>query len=376
MNATLAQQAMGALQQRWLARLAANPAKVVLCEGSDPRVVVAASWLGAEAGIEPVLIGEPAHVARVANEEGVELGPSVQIVTAAEAAAIDTIASTFEQTIEARKIDGKTAAALRQDPLYLGAAALRSGFAAVCIGGSTRPSGDVIRAGLRMLGLAQARSAVTSSFLMVLATGQVMSFGDCAVMPDPDADQLAEVAIATAGTFAALTGETPNVAMLSFSTKGSASHSKVEKVQQATGIVSRRAPNLCVDGELQVDAALDISVGRAKAPGSPVAGKANVLIFPDLDSGNIGYKLTQRLAGARAIGPILQGLSASMNDLSRGCSAEDIFLLASASAYLAEDKRHSVAGDLMDIGRQSNLDMEDMDDMDHVNASLQPRIAG
>lgn len=370
MSATLAQQAIEALQKRWLATLAVNPAKVVLCEGSDPRVVVAASRLGAGAGIEPVLIGEPAQIARVANEEGVELGPSVQVASATEVAAIDAIAKTFEQTMEARKIDGKTAAALRQDPLYLGAAALRSGFAAACIGGSTRPSGDVIRAGLRMLGLAQASRAVTSSFLMVLATGQVMSFGDCAVIPDPDADQLAEVAIATAGTFAVLSGETPNVALLSFSTKGSASHSKVEKVQKATGIASRLAPDLCVDGELQADAALDISIGRAKAPGSSVAGKANVLIFPDLDSGNIGYKLTQRLAGACAIGPILQGLSGSMNDLSRGCSAEDILLLVTASAYIAEVKRNSKAKDLMEIGKQSDVDI------DHVNASLQPRIEG
>ncbi|EMY34236.1 phosphate acetyltransferase, partial [Arthrobacter crystallopoietes BAB-32] len=194
--------------------------------------------------------------------------------------------------------------------------------------GANRPTADVLRAALRVAGTDPDAHCVSSSFLMSLPDGRRFGYGDCAVLPEPDPEQLAEIAISTSRTFEALTGEEPKVAMLSFSTKGSADHASVQLVRQATERVRERAPGLSVDGELQFDAALLKSVGDHKAPDSDVAGCANVFIFPNLAAGNIGYKITQRLAGAEAYGPILQGLALPVNDLSRGCSASDIVNVA------------------------------------------------
>lgn len=210
----------------------------------------------------------------------------------------------------------------------MSAALVKTGWAAGCVAGASRPSAEVVRVGLRVLGVAPGVETVSSCFFMVLPDGRAMAYGDCGVLPDPDAKQLASVAVSSAGTFAQLSGEEPRVAMLSYSTKGSAQHPRVDKVRRATEIARRLAPKLKIDGELQFDAAWVSGVGAAKAPASEVAGRANVFVFPDLDSGNIAYKITERLAGASAFGPLLQGLDGVFHDLSRGCSSDDIVNVA------------------------------------------------
>jgi len=232
------------------------------------------------------------------------------------------------------------------DPLSVAVLMVAAGEADGCVAGAGAPTADVLRIGLRILGVAPGVEAVSSCFFFVLPpTGDQGSsgsgdrrhlvYGDCGVMPEPTADQLASVAVASAATFKQLTGDTPRVAMLSFSTKGSAEHPKIDKVRAATARVRDLAPELDVDGELQFDAAWDGVVGSSKAPGSSVAGRANVFVFPDLDSGNIAYKITERLAGARAFGPLLQGINGVLHDLSRGCSADDIVNVAMIAAVQA-----------------------------------------
>ena len=327
--------ALSALESAWRATLQKSPKRVVLTDGADPRVVAAAAWLAADGAVEPVLLAARLEVARVAEDSGVELPGSVEVISPEDAFEVPSIREALEAALQGRSLPVDMLSEHQMDPLYLGAAALRSGYADACVGGSTRPTAAVVKAALSVLGLRRGARCVTSSFLMVLEDGRALSFGDCAVLPQPDPEQLAEVALATSATFRTLTGEAPRVALLSFSTKGSASHPQVTLVREAAGIAARRSPTLCLDGELQADAALDTMVGETKAPGSPVAGHANVLVFPNLDAGNIGYKLTQRLAHARAIGPLLQGLAAPMNDLSRGCSTDDVRVVTLVSALMA-----------------------------------------
>jgi phosphotransacetylase len=301
--------------------------RVVLAEGDDPRVRSAARRL-ADLGIPALLVCDQAH-------PGDPLPGTVETVTAGELAR-----GPAGEAVEAQGLArGWAEAAVeerRGSALYLAAALVRLGSADAAVAGCRNPSGDVIRAGLHMIGLRPGHSTVSSSFLLRTPAGRSLAFGDCAVVPEPDETQLADIALATAGTFGSLTGEDPVVAMLSFSTLGSADHASVRRVREATRLVRERDPGLCVDGEMQFDAALVASVAEQKAAGSSVAGRANVFVFPNLAAGNIGYKIAQRLGGADAFGPILQGLRAPMNDLSRGCDAEDIVSVAVISVLQAQ----------------------------------------
>jgi phosphotransacetylase len=285
---------------------------VVLADGADPRSVEAARRLADTTPIIPML-ADPGYVTGLA--------------------ARPAIAAVLGQALE--RCSDHERRRLSRSALYLSAAAVRTGLADACVGGSQLPTADVIRAAFRVLGMAPGAKTVTSSFLMGLADGRVIGYADCAVVPQPDEAQLAEIAIASSRTFAFLTGQEPVVAMLSFSTKGSASHHRVDSVRSAVDLIRTAAPTLEVDGELQFDAAFSADVGLRKAVASAVPGRANVYVFPSLESANIAYKITERLAGATAVGPILQGLAAPMNDLSRGCSASDIVAVALASAMQA-----------------------------------------
>lgn len=271
----------------------------------------------AEFGITPILV--------TGDCSGISAG--IEVINPTDPGAdIERIVGEFvERAAASTPLDDSQRVQMQQDPLLVAVAAVRVGRADGCVAGASRPSADVARAALRIVGLAPDRKLLSSSFIMVMPDGRIFGYGDCAVVPEPNAEQLAEIAIATAETYLAVVGETPHVAMLSFSTKGSAEHPTVSAVREATAIVSSRMPDLVIDGELQFDAAISSEVGSTKAPGSTVAGKANVLIFPNLAAGNITYKATQRLGGAEAFGPLLQGLASPINDLSRGCTSQDVF---------------------------------------------------
>ena len=296
----------------WYERAAADPARVVLADLGDPRADFAAIQLVDEGLVQPVHPIVDRDDARQA-----------EAIARAEDAGLDV-----------------------GDAIVAAAVLVCSGVADAAVAGATRSTADVLRAGLRVLGVAPGVDVVSSCFLMVLADGRPVAYGDCGVVPDPDATQLATIASSTADTWIGLAGPAagsgpPRVAMLSFSTKGSAEHPRVDKVRAATALVTERRSDLAVDGELQFDAAIVPAVAAVKAPGSPVAGSADVFVFPDLDSGNIAYKVTERLGGARAYGPLLQGLDGVLHDLSRGCSATDIVDVAVIAGLQARARSHS-----------------------------------
>lgn len=310
---------------------------IVLAEGEEKRVLDAAREIVSENIAKLILIGNRSLIAEKAEFD-------VNSVTIVDPNA-DDLTEYSELLYELRKAKGmelEQAQKLVKNPLYLGVMLVKTGKADGMVAGSVNSTGDTLRPALQIIKTAPGIKTVSSCFIMVLPEGSkygengVMVFGDCAVNINPDAEQLASIAIASAESARKIAGIDPKVAMLSFSTKGSAKHENVDKVVMATKFVHEQAPGLKCDGELQLDAALVQSVASLKAPGSDIAGNANVLIFPDLQAGNIGYKLVQRLAGAEAVGPICQGFNKPINDLSRGCSAEDIVNVVAMTSLQAE----------------------------------------
>ncbi|MEP0827903.1 MAG: phosphate acetyltransferase [bacterium] len=302
--------------------------RVVLPEGHEPRVIAAAKMIVEQKIASVTILGDKDTVARHAREYALELD-KVQLIDPKKSELLPSFIKEYYELRKAKGITEAQAEETMKNILFFGAMLVRKDLADGSVAGSVNTTGDVLRAGIQVIGMAPGIKTVSGAFMMVVPkyrdqVNKVFLYADSAVVPNPNPEQLASIAVSTAQTMKNLIGEEPKVAMLSFSTKGSAKHEDVDKVLAALEILRKNHPDLKVDGEFQVDAAIVPEVAKTKAPGSEIAGYANVLIFPDLDAGNIAYKLTQRLANASATGPIIQGLAKPSNDLSRGCSAQDI----------------------------------------------------
>ncbi len=309
-------------------KAAANRRHIVLPEGKDDRTLQAARMVTDRGYAKVTVIGKPEEVRARAKELGFSL-EDVEILDHTAADDFEEYANAYYELRKAKGMTPEEAHEAMADPLYYANMMVRSGKADGTVAGATNTTAHTVRAALKCLGVQPGLKTVSSFFLMVVPNktfgeNGAMIFADCGVVIDPDPLQLAEITLTTADSCRLFLDTDPRIAMLSFSTKGSAKSEKIDKVTEALSIVKARRPDLNVDGEMQVDAALIPKIGQSKAPGSPVAGRANVLIFPDIQSGNIGYKLAERMSGGIAIGPILQGFDYASNDLSRGCKAEDI----------------------------------------------------
>jgi phosphate acetyltransferase len=312
-----------------------NLKSIVLPEGQELRVIETAIQLKTDKIATPILLGNENEILTVAGSLAKNLD-NISVIDPAHHSRHNEFSEIYYELRKHKGITIEEARKIMKDPLYFGAMMLRENLAAGAVAGSINTTSDVLRAAIQICGLQPDIDVVSSCFLMVLPKGNILTFADCAVIPDPTPEQLASIAISSAHTHQKLTGNEPKIAMLSFSTKGSARHPLADKVIKATEIVKNLSPKFIIDGELQFDAAYLPEIGQRKAPDSAVAGQANVFIFPDLNAANIGYKMVERLAGAIAVGPVIQGLAKPYNDLSRGCSVADIINVVAICSLLSD----------------------------------------
>ena len=328
------------LVEQLITRAKANRQRIVLPEGTEERTLKAANEILTDEVADLILIGNPAEIAEKAMQWGLGNISKATIINPDNHPRQEEYAQLLFQLRQKKGMTIEQARELVKNPLYLGCLIIKNGDADGQLAGARNTTGDVLRPALQIIKTSPGITCVSGAMLLLTHAPEcgdngVLVMGDVAVTPVPDANQLAQIAVCTARTAQAVAGITPRVAMLSFSTKGSAKHEVVDKVVEAFNIAKEMDPNLLIDGELQADAALVPSVGQSKSPGSPIAGKANVLVVPSLEVGNIGYKLVQRLGHATAVGPILQGIARPVNDLSRGCSIEDVYMMVAITANQA-----------------------------------------